>query len=128
MKKPHALYFWWSATSVYSVRFVRWHRMRMSTGGEDSNKLGVGVIGASDLLTRTPLGFWGGKACYPRIDNGCVRGQMAIRPYTPLYRSYDDAWKHKRPVRRPSLEHVEQLIKRRARRRRAKHGLKTRRS
>lgn len=108
--KKRIFYFWYSASYVYAVKFVRWHRMRMSTGGADSNKLGVGMIGGSDLLTRTP-GYYTSEL--PRIDHGCVRGQMAIRPYTELYYTYGDAMKRQRAVRRPSLEHVARLIRRR---------------
>ena len=98
MKRLRHVYFWWSASEVYKVKFVKWCRMRMLTGREDTNKIGVGVIVESPLL----FGSWKKMP----IEHGLRRNQGRIRPYEELYRTYSTARRHKRAIRRPEIRYV----------------------
>jgi hypothetical protein len=98
MKKLKTIYFWWDSSYVYPVKFVSWCRMRMCTGREDSKKIGVGAIVESDWLFS--------KTIVKKIPYGLKRGQYRIRPYIPLYRTHNDAWQHKRKIRRPKVEEI----------------------
>lgn len=97
------VYFWWSASYVYSARFVRWVITRMNTGGEDTNKMGVAVMVESDWLFD--------KCIIEKIPNGCKRGQYILRPYSDIYRSYNDAWNRHGKIRKPSVYEVQQFKK-----------------
>lgn len=101
IKDPEIIYFWWSASHVQSAKFVRWVITRMNTGGDNTNKLGVGVLVESDWLFN--------KATVEKIPNGCKRGQYILRPYDNLYRTYNDAWKRVGKIRKPSVEEVRSL-------------------
>ena len=98
MKRLRHVYIWWSASYVFKVKFVRWCRMRMLTGREDTNKIGVGIIVESELL----FGKWKEQP----IPYGLKRNQDRIRPYIKLYRSNSDAWQHKRAICRPEIRYV----------------------
>lgn len=104
IKNPERIYFWGSASYVYGVDFVRWIVMRMNTGREDTNKLGVGVVVESDWL-------WSSPTLSPVIPKGCKRGQHILSPYHDLYRTYNDAWRHVGKIRRPTVEEVRELTK-----------------
>jgi hypothetical protein len=90
--------FWWSASYVHTAHFVRWHVMRMHTGGTDTNKLGVGVVVESSWLFSA--------VTVRKPPPGCVRGQYILRPYTQLFPSYDDAWKRENVIERPTVAQV----------------------
>lgn len=101
MNNPKTIYFWWSASEVYSAKFVKWVITRMHTGSEDTNKLGVGAIIESDWLFS--------RALSKRIPYGCKRGQHILRPYMDLYRSNKSAWKRRNKIKRPTLEQLRSL-------------------
>jgi hypothetical protein len=69
----------WGAGWAYKVEFVRWIRMRMGTGDEDTNKIGVGALVRSDWL----FGKWHVR----KIPKGCRRGEYKIAPYHDLFRT-----------------------------------------
>jgi hypothetical protein len=98
LKKGTPIYFWWNSSYIHQVTFVKWCRMRMSTGRDDSNKLGVGAIVESDWLFD--------KCICPKIPHGLKRGQYRLRPYTNLYRSNSAAKQHTRKIRRPKLSEI----------------------
>ena len=95
---PNLVYFWFSASYVYSAKFIKWKIVRMNTGGLDTNKLGVGALVESDWLFGEPI--------IKKVPYGCKRGQLIIRPYTDLYRSYNNAWKKERKIKRPTIEEI----------------------
>ena len=99
------VYYWHSASYVHAVKFVRWCVMRMGTGREDSNRLGVGAVLESDWLYS--------KLFIARPEHGLRRGQSRLRPYHELYRTYADARSHRRAIKRPTLEAVKKTRKRR---------------
>lgn len=101
IKDPVEVYFWWSASYVHSAKFVKWIITRIHDGSENSNKLGVGALLESDWLF--------GKCIVQNIQHGCKRGQHISYPYHPLYRSYDDAWKHKGKIRVPTIDEIRLL-------------------
>ena len=61
--RGRTFYWWTSASEVWPVKFVRWQRMRMHTGGEDTNKIGVGAVVSSrwlfgkELMRKVPRGL-----------------------------------------------------------------------
>lgn len=95
---PSVISFWWSAGYVYEVSFVGWVITKNRTGGVDTNRLGVGVLVESDWLFS--------KLIIPKIPYGCKRGQYILRPYTKIYKTYDDAWNHRNELIRPTLEQL----------------------
>lgn len=109
IKTHQRVHYWYSASEVSSVIFVRWCVMRMQTWGKDTNKLGVGAIVRSDWLFSRGL--------RPRIDWGLKRGQARLRPCWTLYRTREQAYQHKNPIRRLSIEEVRRLDRRRLARR-----------
>jgi hypothetical protein len=98
MKRLKKVYFYWSATEVHSAKFVRWCRMRMCTGSTDTNKIGIGVVVESEFL----FGKWTKRP----VPYGLKRNQDRIRPYTILYRTYSDARRRKRAIRKPKMRYV----------------------
>lgn len=76
-KRGQVVWFWWSATSVYPVRFIRWQNMRRGCGGPDTNKIQKGAKVSSSWLFS--------KVIVARIPHGCRRGQYLIHPYTKVY-------------------------------------------
>ena len=104
-KKGQLMWFRQSASEAHKVKFVRWVRMRMGTGGKDTNKLGVGAIVWSDWLFRHPLMNRRGR-------QGLKEGYCALRPYMELYRNnpYGNSCPVK--VRRSKLEKVKKGIRR----------------
>ena len=99
MKRLKRVYFWWSASETYGAKFVRWCRMRMCTGREDTNKIGVGAVVESELL-------YGGWDDDNPIQHGLRRNQGRVRPYTELYRTYKDAIERKRAIKKPEMRYV----------------------
>lgn len=88
------VFYWYSASEVSSGIFVRWCVTKMHTGGEDTDKMGVGaIIEVSDWM-----------ASVHRGDRGLPRNQHRLRPYWDLYRSYDDARVCRNKIRRPTLQ------------------------
>ena len=94
-KKEKVIYFWWSASEVIAVTFVRYVRMRRNTGGKDTNKIDVGVLVKS--------------SSYPPYD-GRVR-QFKINPYTPIYKTYQSARLRRNAIKKPMLSQIEQFGK-----------------
>ena len=72
IKNPRIVYFLWSCSNVYAVEFATWKIMRMSTGGKDTNKLGVGCILRSNWLFDNRI--------YPHINDGGKRGEHILAP------------------------------------------------
>lgn len=92
MKKGETVYFWWSCSYVYSVKFVDWKIVRTNDG------YGVGALVESDWLFD--------KVVIPKIPHGCKRGQSVLAPHTDLYRSYNTAYLRNGKVRRPTVEQL----------------------
>ena len=104
-KKGQRVYMWWSASETHRVKFIRWARMRMSTGGDDTNKLGVGAIVWSEWLFRQPL-------MNRRQRHGLCAGNCRVEPYHDLYRKNPYRYGYKTPkVRRPKLKDVKRSIR-----------------
>ena len=95
---PKRVYFWWSASEVYSAQFVKWVIMRMQTGGSDTNKLGVGAIVESDWLFNRPV--------VETPPHGCKRGQYILRPYEELYTTYKTARQRIFKIKRPTIDEI----------------------
>lgn len=104
LKRGQWVHYWYSASEVLSVRFVRWVRMRMENGGEDTNKIGTGAIVSSDWQCT--------RLMRPRIDRYCKRGQKLLRPYWDLYPTYDDARRHQNKIQRPPPAEVAPIWRR----------------
>ena len=105
-KKGQNVWFLWSASESHKVKFIRWARMRMNTGDENTNQLGVGAVVWSDWLFSDPL-------MNSRQRQGLKAGYYAVRPYTKLYRNNPLAYgcRHKVvEVKRPKLEKVKKGI------------------
>lgn len=100
------IWFWYSASSKMAVTFVRWHVMRMHTGGPDTNKLGVGAVVKSSWWFRPPL-------IVRRQRDGQPVGYALIRPYMTMYYMNNDGTYGHREFKRPSVKHVRQLQRRR---------------
>lgn len=96
--KGKTIYFWWSCSEVVGITFEKWIKMRMSTGQEDSNKIGVGVQVKSDWLFS--------KDIIKKIPHGLKRGQYRVRPYTELYRTRQAALQRKHPIKRPAVSEI----------------------
>ena len=94
--KGKTIHFFWGAGNTAAVTFIRWQKMRMGTGGEDTNKIGVGAIVESNWMFARNM--------IKKIPNGLRRWQYAIRPYTPLYRTNRSTWLRKGAIRRPKVE------------------------
>ena len=92
------VYYQHSASEVLSVRFVRWVRARMHTGGEDSNDVGVGTIVWSPWLCGPPFNR--------RPPHGFAKGHFQLRPYWRIFRSYRDARMNRRPINPPPVARV----------------------
>jgi hypothetical protein len=73
--------------------------MRRGCGGEKTNEIQVGAILESDWL------FTVGKRQSP-LDRGLPFGQYRYRPYHDLWWTFDDAYNHRNPIRRPTLATV----------------------
>ena len=108
MKPWTTVHFWWSNSYAHEVKFVRWVRMRMHTGGKDTNKLGVGCVVWSSWMFRHPM-------MNRRQRDGLRAGYCVLRPYTELYRTtpYYRTKDGKKAVvvRRPKLEDVKRGIR-----------------
>jgi len=100
------LYFWWSASDLAEVTFVRWQRMKMHTGGKDSNKLGVGAVVWSDWRFEPPL-------CNSKQRSGLPTKHFLVRPYETLYLDNPRYISTPRKLKRPTLKEYERLLKRR---------------
>lgn len=96
LKQGDTIWFWTSSSHVSPVKFVRWCKMRRHTGGEDTNKLGVGAVVECSLHRNRDL--------YPKIEHGLRRGQTRLRPYWTLYPSYKDAMAHRNAIQPPPIE------------------------
>jgi len=106
-KKGQWIYYWNSASETHRVKFIRWVRMRMHTGGDDTNKLGVGAIVWSSWLFSQPL-------INRRQRHGLRSGYYVLRPYWELYRKnpYVCGSRQSVPkVRRPKLKDVKRSIR-----------------
>lgn len=96
IKKGQFIYYHWSASEVMRVKFVRWCRMRMCTGQDDTNKIGVGAIVQHQhiyLSTGTVITH----------DYGLKSGFFRLRPYWKLYRTYRSAYRHKNEIKNRPL-------------------------
>lgn len=80
------VYYHWSASEVCRVRFIGWCRMRMSTGGDDTNQIGVGAV------THSPSLYC--KVIMHRLDHGLRRGFHRVCPYMTLYHSRQGAYQY----------------------------------
>jgi len=89
--KGQKIFFWWSSSEVMAVTFIKYVRMRMGTGREDTNKIGIGVRVESYL-------FPDSKGEY----NGLRKKRHNLRPYMPIYRTYKSARNHCNEIKRPS--------------------------
>lgn len=92
MKTGDTVYFWWSCSYVYGVKFVEWRRVRTHRGLE------VAAVVESDWLFS--------KVIVPKIPRGCKRGQTILAPHTDLYRTYNNAHTGKGKIRRPRVEQL----------------------
>ena len=79
MKEGEQCWFEWSASYAHQVEFVRWCRMKMHTGEDDTNKIGVGAILYSDWLFSSRL-------MNSRQRGGLPPGFCTLAPYHNLYR------------------------------------------
>lgn len=70
----------------------------MHTGSKDTNKIGVGAIVESDWMFS--------KAVIGKVPRGLRRGQYRLRPYTELYRTYNEARCHINEIQRPAVNRV----------------------
>lgn len=96
--KPHPLsgkpvFYYHSSSEIHKVTFLRWCRMKMNTGGKDTNKIGTGAIVYSDWLYS--------KLFINRPDHGLRRDQNKLRPYWDLYLTKEDAYNRRNPIKRP---------------------------
>lgn len=94
------VYYHYSGSEVLSVTFVRWCRTRMHTGGEDSDRLGVGAIVKSPLIAEIE------RINHARPDHGLKRGFHRLRPYWRIFRTYRDAYANRRPITPPPVSRV----------------------
>jgi hypothetical protein len=88
------VYYRYSASQVTSGIFLRWCITKMDTGGDDTDKMGVGCVVSGDpwlSLMRSP---------------GLPKGQHKLRPYWNIYRTYDAARWNKRKLKRPTLKQL----------------------
>jgi hypothetical protein len=85
------VWYWSSASNIAQVTFVRWCRMRMHTGGPDTNTVGTGAVVVDSLMLRKSS-----------EDYGLPVNQRRLRPYWKLYRSSDDAKNYRNEVSRPA--------------------------
>ena len=92
--KPRKVYFWWSASYVHEALLVGWKRTKMMTGGEDTNKIGVGAVIYSDFMF---------KKYNKKQRSGLSKDHFLLRPYTTLYVSNPWGNSKARKVRRPTL-------------------------
>jgi hypothetical protein len=97
LPRPRPIYFRWSASYIHSAFLVGWKRMKMSTGGEDTNKLGVGAVIQSDWL----FNDFNKKA-----RHGLPKKHYLLRPYMELYLDDPNFTRKPRKVRRPSLKEL----------------------
>ena len=92
-RRGQIVWFWWSATSLYPVKFIRWQRMRRGCGGPGTNKIQLGAkVSSSWLFSRVLI---------QRIPKTCRRGQYMIHPYTKLYVTRSGALTHRGRTVRP---------------------------
>jgi len=98
VRKGQWVYYQHSASEVAQCRFEKWCVMRMHTGGDDTNKLGIGAIVSSKWRYS--------KLFHPRPDWGLRRGQARLRPYLSLHTNWNDAYWGKNPIQRPSVKKV----------------------
>lgn len=93
IKKGDIIYFNDGSMYVYPIRFLKWCKMRRGDGGENTNKMGIGAEVESDWLFC--------KTLQHKIPHGLKRGQSRMRPYIPLYKSYEDAINQRNAIVRP---------------------------
>lgn len=72
--------------------------MRLRSGGQDTNNIGVGAIVSSDWLFN--------KEMVEEIPYGLKRGQYRLRPYIDLYFSREDANCRKNEIKRPAINRI----------------------
>ena len=100
------IWFWYGVSSKMAVTFVKWQIMRMHTGGDDTNKLGVGAVVYSDWWFRPP--------CVLRRQRSNMKiGFELLRPYWDLFKMNKDGTYSQREFKRPTVEQVRRLEKRR---------------
>jgi len=92
MKKGDTVYFWWSCSYYYMVKFVEWKLTRR----------GVCAVVESEWLFD--------KCIMPKIPHGYRRGQAVLQPHTDLYRSSRAAEAKNRKIRRPSAEQLRRAV------------------
>jgi len=99
MKRNTKVYMWWSASDTYRVTFIKWIRMRMGTGREDTNKIGVGALVKSDWLFQPPL-------LNRRQRGGLKVGYYKVHPYHDLYRKDPLRYNPAGKIRRPNIKEL----------------------
>ena len=91
-EKKKFVYFWWSTSEIIGVEFIKYTTMRNGTGGEDTNKIGVGVIVKSEL--------------YPPYDG--KEREFKVYPYMLIYKTYKSARARKNAIKRPTVSEVKE--------------------
>lgn len=91
LKNGAKIWFWWGAGSLQVVTFVRWCKTKMNTGGEDTDKMGVGALTKSDWLYKA---------------RGGTRTQLVLAPYTSLYRTCRSAHLRRNEIKRPKVNEL----------------------
>ena len=81
---------------IYGMKFVRWYRTPNMCGGPDSRKMGVGVLVYCPWLAGAPF--------HRRPPKGYKQGHFILCPYWAIYRSYRNACRRVRKIRRPSVD------------------------
>lgn len=97
IKKTRTVYLWWSASETIKVQLVGWKRTRMSNGGTDTNKLGVGAVVYSEFTFRD---------LNKKQRSGLPKDHVLLPPYIPLYTK--NPWPNSKApkVKRPTLKEI----------------------
>lgn len=88
----------WGSGDYAALTFVRWKRMRRSSGDSDTNKIDVGMVVRCDWRAGPPFNR--------KPPKGFPQGCFTIRPYNPVYRTHRNCGMRDRPIRRPVLSRV----------------------
>lgn len=87
-----------SEGAAWPYKFVRWVRTRMHTGGDDTNKIGVGALVFVPWRCGEPFNR--------KPPTGFKKGHFILRAYWDLYRTAKDCYRYKNAIQRPPVSRV----------------------
>lgn len=107
--KKSPIWYWASASDAATVSFIRWTRVRMNTGGKDTNKMGIGAVVYNPWRFSPPLKNF-------RQRRGLPEGYYILRSYWDLYLEHPVYTENPKKLKRPTLKKYARLERRRKKR------------